>query len=192
MVLVLLLRKVSEYFLHPWLLVSHTDLILCPREAASPVGKEGVPGVGGSLSCEKPKRRTVFEGFVFVFLFKQHRETQTQWKWKRKLISLCPTFNGRVWTLSARCNERDGKRRKWNERQTKKWELNKCIIQRGGRGKRGRDHLDLPPRCLLMWRWCLRCTVTSNKERQREARQFYLYSCFYFRLTQTQERAKGD
>lgn len=37
------------------LLVPHTDLIMCPREALSPVGKEEIPGVGGSLSCEKSK-----------------------------------------------------------------------------------------------------------------------------------------
>lgn len=35
--------------------VPHTDLIMCPREALSPVGKEEIPGVGGSLSCEKSK-----------------------------------------------------------------------------------------------------------------------------------------
>uniref|UniRef100_A0A3Q3WBK5 Uncharacterized protein n=1 Tax=Mola mola TaxID=94237 RepID=A0A3Q3WBK5_MOLML len=33
--------------------VPHTDLIMCPREVVSPVGKEEIPGVGGSLSCEK-------------------------------------------------------------------------------------------------------------------------------------------
>lgn len=61
------------------LLVLHTDLIIRPREALSPVGKEEIPVVGWShivkRVSEQLKRWAVFEGFVYVF---------------RRLKLLCP------------------------------------------------------------------------------------------------------
>ena len=89
----------------------HTDLIMCPREALSPLGKRGNPR-GGEGHCrvkrasEKLKRRTVFEGFVLLFPLEQQRETHTDRKRERgKAHSFVSVPNGCVWTSSGCCNK---------------------------------------------------------------------------------------
>lgn len=157
---------------------------MCPSEALSPVGKEEIPGVGGSLSCEKSKWEakamdSLWRLCLFVSFWTAQRLRQSE----RESIFffLCPILMAvsghhlgvvTSWFLPhgwKRTLIKRGKKRKGNERP-KKWELNKCIIQRRGRRKRGRQiTLISPPRYLLMWRWCLHCTVTTNNEREREA-----------------------
>lgn len=72
----------------------HTDLIMCPSEALSPVGKEEIPGVGGSLSCEKSKwEAKAMDSLWRLCLFVSFRTAQTdsdRLKEKGKAIFLYP------------------------------------------------------------------------------------------------------
>lgn len=67
--------------------VPHADLIMCPRDALSPVGKEEIPGVGGSLSCEKSKwEATAMDSLWRLCLFLSFWTAQRASERKRKLL----------------------------------------------------------------------------------------------------------
>jgi len=75
-----------------------------------PVGKEGIPGVGGSLSCEKSKREAkamdrLGRLLSSRFFFQAAQGDSDSVKGKEKANVFVSDLNGRVRTSSGRCNE---------------------------------------------------------------------------------------
>lgn len=110
-----------------------TDLIMCPREARSPVGKEEIPGVGGSLSCEKRKWEakatdSLWRLCLFVS-FWTAQKVSDRVKESKKAFFLCPILMAvsghhlgvvTSWFLISPMAESVPKKRKENERLKRK------------------------------------------------------------------------
>lgn len=117
--------------------------ILFPRQAPSPVGTGEIPGVGGSLSCEKSKwEAKAMDSLWRLCLFVSF--WMVQWM-KEKVFLFSPSrLLVVVWTSCGCCNEQTPpptRHQSWEgilmkeviktekEMKVKMWELNKCIMQ---------------------------------------------------------------